>query len=234
MGFPELKLKVCGLTNAADRDRASGLGADYFGFIVYPKSPRFVTAEEAAELAEPLPRERRVAVVVNPALDELDRLKACGFQRFQIHCEPGDRAAMEAWSERIGPTGLCLAPRLKPGERIDPGLLPLAESFLVDAFSDTRIGGTGKTCDWGTFARMKSEHPGKAWFLAGGLGPGNIAEAIEATGAEYLDVNSGVESAPGRKDPAKLEALFRALGGRNSWARVASDGLASDRADEPA
>ena len=87
----------------------------------------------------------------------------------------------------------------------------LAETFLLDTFHADKFGGTGETGDWAKFKRHQAAHPGKTWILSGGLNPDNIAAAITATGAKFVDVNSGVEQSPGIKSPAKLQALVLAL-----------------------
>ena len=105
-----------------------------------------------------------------------------------------------SWSER-----LWLAPKLPPGVDVAPALLPFAKHFLLDTFHAEGFGGSGKTGDWGKFSRHQAAHPAKTWILAGGLNSENIGEALHASGARFVDVNSGVESAPGVKDHAKLK-----------------------------
>jgi phosphoribosylanthranilate isomerase len=89
--------------------------------------------------------------------------------------------------------------------------LPLAETFLLDTFHAEKFGGTGRTGDWEKFARHQQAHPQKTWILSGGLNPENIGEALRRSGARFVDVNSGVESAPGAKDHAKIELFVAAL-----------------------
>ena len=89
--------------------------------------------------------------------------------------------------------------------------MDFAEAFLIDAFAEDAYGGTGHTADWSRFADLKERFPEKKWILAGGLSPDNALDAIAATGADRIDANSGVESAPGIKDPEKIKALFKAL-----------------------
>jgi phosphoribosylanthranilate isomerase len=84
-------------------------------------------------------------------------------------------------------------------------LLQGARFFLLDTFHAEKFGGTGVTGDWGKFSRHQQTHPDKTWILSGGLNPANIGEALRASGARWVDVNSGVESAPGVKDHAKLK-----------------------------
>ena len=88
----------------------------------------------------------------------------------------------------------------------------MAATFLLDAFHPEKFGGTGQVGDWEYFRCQQSAHPAHEWILSGGLNPGNIVAAVTTTGAKFVDVNSGVESSPGRKDPAKLQSLAAALG----------------------
>jgi phosphoribosylanthranilate isomerase len=96
---------------------------------------------------------------------------------------------------------------------LSDALLPLANVFLLDNFSPDKFGGTGLTGDWAKFARHQRAHPDKAWVLSGGLSPDNIAQAVSESGARWVDANSGVESAPGVKDHAKLKAFADAVRG---------------------
>ena len=150
----------------------------------------------------------KVAISVAPSPSELRAFEDAGADLFQVHF-PEDTAleAVRAWSEAVGPERLWLAPRLAPGMDVPAALLPLAGVFLMDAFSPDKFGGTGLTGDWGKFASHQAAHPEKGWVLSGGLGPDNIGRALAASGARWVDANSGVESAPGVKDRAKLTAL---------------------------
>jgi phosphoribosylanthranilate isomerase len=211
-----LKLKVCGLTSADDAAAAARFGADALGFNFHGKSPRHLSLADYRSLAASLPAASRVAILVEPPLETLRETAAAGFDFFQVHFRhdtPLDR--VRAWSAAAGPGALWLAPKLPPGSPFNPDWLPLADTFLIDTFSPDLFGGTGKTGDWEKFSRIQAEHPAKGWILSGGLNPENVAEAVRRSGARYVDVNSGVESSPGKKDPAKLRALAAALGG---WA----------------
>ncbi|MGH7995757.1 MAG: phosphoribosylanthranilate isomerase [Opitutaceae bacterium] len=207
-----VQLKVCGLTSALDAERAERCGADCFGFILYPGSPRFVSVDRFRAIAPSLPPRRTVAVSVEPSLDDLEAQRDAGFDFFQIHFRPGEgEARLAAWSLAAGAGRLWLAPRLPPGAEIAPAWPALADAFLLDAYSANKFGGTGRTGDWPAFARRQAAHPERTWILSGGLAPANIGDALRATGARFVDVNSGVESAPGVKDPEKLKAFAEAL-----------------------
>lgn len=214
-----ITLKVCGLTRASDAHLAAEAGASWLGFIFYPKSPRALTFAAYEALRAGLPaatgaagQPRRVAVMVEPGLAELTAAQRAGFDAFQIHFNPTlPRSQVMEWSELAGPDRLWLAPKLPPGADVSPLLLPLADTFLLDTFHADGFGGSGQTGDWGKFSRHQNAFPQKTWILAGGLNPQNLAAAIARSGARFVDVNSGVEDAPGIKSPALLRALPAAL-----------------------
>jgi len=155
---------------------------------------------------------QHVAVCVEPAPADLAQLAALGFDAFQVHfphTTPVHRIG--AWAETVGFSRLWLAPKLPPGEDVKPEWLPFAQTYLLDTFHADKFGGTGRTSDWAKFKRYATAHPEKTWILSGGLNPENITAAVSATGARFVDINSGVESSAGRKDGAKLLSFAQAL-----------------------
>jgi len=208
-----LQLKICGQTRAEDARVAAELGADFLGFILYPKSPRYLSLDAYQELAAALPAgPRRVAVMVEPTTDELAMAAGASFDLFQIHfSHTTPLETMRGWSLQLGAHRLWLAPKLPPSEDVPAEWLPLAGTFLLDTFHAAGFGGSGKTGDWEKFARHQQVSPQHAWILAGGLSPENIVEAVARSGTRFVDVNSGVESSPGVKDHGKLKRLAEAL-----------------------
>lgn len=207
-----LRLKVCGLTSLVDAELADLCGADYLGFIFHPKSPRFLSLEQFRAMAPRLPPRRKVAVTVEPTTDELGALRDAGFDFFQIHFRTDVAASqLPAWSRVVGADRLWLAPKLPPDADVAAGVLAAAKYVLLDTFHAEGFGGSGKTGDWGKFARHQGAHPDHVWILAGGLNAVNIGDALKQSRARFIDVNSGVESAPGVKDEAKLKALVAAV-----------------------
>jgi phosphoribosylanthranilate isomerase len=207
-----ISLKICGLTSVNDAIAAAGIGADYLGFIFHPESPRHVGEARFRRMAAQLPAARKVAVLVEPEPEQLARLAPLGFDAYQIHCRAETApAALAGWLEAAGRGRLWLAPRLAPGTGVPADWLGLTDTFLLDTFHAGKFGGTGQTGDWAGFRRHQQAHPDKTWILAGGLTPENVNAALEASDALFVDVNSGVESAPGEKDQEKLFALWRAL-----------------------
>ncbi|HZZ17914.1 MAG TPA: phosphoribosylanthranilate isomerase [Opitutaceae bacterium] len=208
----EIQVKVCGLTSLADAEFASSKGADYLGFIFHPKSPRFISMETFGLIRSHLPGTPKVAVLVEPEPAALLALRDAGFDRFQIHFRHDlPLSAIESWTNALGAKNLWLAPKLPPGVDMNPAWMNMCDTFLVDTFDATLFGGTGRTGDWPKFKRLHEGRLDKTWILSGGLTPANITDALAGSGAKFVDVNSGVESVPGVKDHAKIEAFFKAL-----------------------
>ena len=206
------KVKICGLTRPEDAQLALQAGAHYFGMIFYPGSPRCVSAGQAKEILSLIPSDRSVGVTVMPSLEDLAELKTLGFAHFQVHFDSGiDLATIAGWADSVGLERLWLAPRLRPGTELPSDILKQANTFLIDTYSEQHYGGSGETGDWEGFCQLQGLYPEKKWILAGGLNPDNIAKALDVCPMRFIDVNSGVESAPGIKDPDKIRALFDVL-----------------------
>ena len=212
MGSP-VRVKVCGIRRLEDVETALNLGAEFIGVNVYADSPRSVTIGEACELVESIPKGKRVLVDVTPAPEQLEEYRAVGFDYFQIHFGLNmPLATLASWSAIVGKEKLWLAPRIPPEEAFPESVLDFSDTILSDTYSEDAIGGTGKTHNWHEFHALQDIFPERKWILAGGLHPDNIARAVKESGARYVDVNSGVESAPGEKDREKLARLFKVLG----------------------
>jgi phosphoribosylanthranilate isomerase len=207
-----IHIKVCGLTSLVDADFADACGADYLGFIFHDKSPRRVSSAQFRSMAGRLPERPKVAVDVEPAAGALAAMADLGFGHFQVHFRHDlPLRVIEAWSEEVGAGKLWLAPRLPPGVEVSDAWIGLAQSILLDTFDAELFGGTGRTGDWPKFRRQSERRPETTWILSGGLNPENVGDALKGTGARFVDVNSGVESAPGVKDHARMKAFFGAV-----------------------
>lgn len=206
----ELKIKICGLTREKDVDLALSLGADYFGFIIYPKSPRAVSVGRAKELANRVPKGRSVLVDVETSLSDLGRYKDLGFDNFQIHSGLAILAQkLHLWTEVVGSESLWIAPRLRSNDTL-PDIVPkYAKTVLLDTYSPNLIGGTGHVGNWQQFSDLQNQNADIKFILAGGLTPENAQKAVIVTSAKRIDVNSGVEQSPGIKDQDKLTELFQ-------------------------
>lgn len=208
-----VRVKVCGITRTDDVRAVLQLGADYVGINLYRPSLRSVSLEQASKLLERIPQGRRVLVDVAPSVDVLKRYARAGFDYFQLHFDVDSTpmAHIAQWAAIVGRERLWLAPRL-------PSMMPLPNEIvsrvailLIDTYHKGGYGGSGKTGDWGRFRKLQAMHPTKIFILAGGLGPDNIECALTASEACFVDVNSGVESAPGIKSSKKLRLLFQRL-----------------------
>jgi phosphoribosylanthranilate isomerase len=198
------KVKICGITNAPDAQSAIEAGADALGFIFYEKSPRYVPLKQAAEIAKSWqPLIMRVGVFVNPAEEfVLNAIAECGLTMLQFHgdeppefCTQFGLMSMKAFRVH-GPETLPEIPKYQ------------TDAYLLDAYSSTTLGGTGEKFNWDL--AVEAQKFGKPIFLAGGLTAENVAGAIRKVRPFGVDVSSGVESAPGKKDHAKVKAFIAA------------------------
>lgn len=195
------RIKICGLTRADDVRAAVDSGADAIGFVFYPPSPRSVSFEQAAELAALLPPfVTAVGLFVNPTqVFVAEALSAVPLQLLQFH---GDETDAECASHG---RPWIKAARMRPGVDLIEfsSLHPRARGILVDAFVDG-YGGGGKTFDWS----LIPEGFERPLILSGGLEPDNVAEAVRRVRPWAVDVSSGVESAKGVKDAARIAAFI--------------------------
>ena len=142
-----LQVKICGNTRVQDIETALTLGADFLGFIFYPPSPRSITLERFhSDLKPSSPKGKRVAVSVNPSIQELNGFAEADFDFFQIHFPLSTpTATIESWSNEVGRERLWLAPKIPPSESFPAGLVDYCNSIVWDTFSKDKFGGTGKT-----------------------------------------------------------------------------------------
>lgn len=202
-----MKVKICGITNVEDAKVAVAAGADALGFVMYGKSPRCVKPAVASAIIAGLPPfVLPIGVFVNEDAGMVRKLMdECGFALAQLH---GDEPV--SYCEHFGRPAL-KAIRLKDRT----AFLALAEfhgranvrGFVIDAFGEHAYGGTGQTVDWTLAAEVARAAP---ILLAGGLTPSNVAEAIRQVRPYGVDVSSGVEQSPGKKDPDKVKAFIQA------------------------
>lgn len=200
----ETKVKICGITNIADAKVALEAGADAIGFIFYEKSPRHVTIEKAAEISKQLPPFlMRVGVFVNA--DEEFILRAMGECQLSLLQFHGDEKP--DFCRQFGLMSM-KAFRIRDAESLKEIPKYQTDAYLLDAFSSTAYGGTGEKFNWNL--ALEAQRFGKPIFISGGLTPENVAEAIRNVRPFGVDVSSGVESAPGKKDHAKVREFIKA------------------------
>jgi phosphoribosylanthranilate isomerase len=202
-------IKVCGITNPADALAAVEAGADALGFNFYRRSPRYIEPAGARAIIERLPaRVLCVGVFVNEAEpQEVARLaEVSGIGALQLHGDETPeycRALRERYVIKALRAGAGFAP-----ERVSEYE---TQAHLLDAFSHAAYGGTGRTVDWSLARRARELTP--RLFLAGGLSPENVAEAIAAVEPYAVDACSSLESAPGRKDLKRVRAFIKSVRG---------------------
>lgn len=202
------RVKICGITSRSDALAAVGAGADALGFMFYPASKRHVAPEAVAAFVGDLPPfVVKVGVFVDASEDDVRRIAGtCGLDALQFH---GDETP--AYCARFGPTPVIKAFRV--ADQSSLAALPsfAVSAWLLDSYVAGQLGGTGERFNWNLAVEARSL--GRPVILAGGLTPENVAEAVQQVAPYAVDVSSGVESAPGRKDPAKLRAFIAAAKG---------------------
>jgi len=196
------KVKICGITNIDDALQAVQAGADALGFVFFEKSPRFVEPERAAAIIAGLPPlVQVVGLFVNAPLDLVNAAAdRCGLDLVQLHgeetpsyCASVRRRVMKAFRVRGMESLATMADYRVAG-------------YLLDAYSPHSYGGTGARFDWDCAVSAKGHGP---IILAGGLDPDNVAAAVAKVAPFAVDVSSGVESSPGRKDPEKVTNFIK-------------------------
>jgi len=199
------KVKICGITSVTDGLAAAEAGADMIGLMFYDGSPRHVTLAQAAEIVRILPPfVLRVGVFVNPAeAHVMEAIAACGLNLLQFH---GDEDS--DFCTQFGVMSL-KAVRVQNAESLKTLAIFHTDAFLLDAYSKAGFGGTGEKFNWDL--AVEAQKFGKPIFLAGGLTPENVADAVRQVRPFAVDVSSGVESAPGKKDAAKVRAFIAAV-----------------------
>ncbi len=201
----DTRIKICGITSVADGQAAAEAGADMIGLMFYEKSPRHVSLSVATEISRSLsPFVVKVGVFANPSEDLVLRaISECGVTMLQFH---GDEPP--AFCTRFGVMSM-KAFRIKNAESLAALPLYATDAYLLDAYSPEALGGTGEKFNWEL--AIEAQKLGKPIFLAGGLTPENVADAVRRVQPFGVDVSSGVESAPGKKDHTKVKAFIQAV-----------------------
>lgn len=191
-------VKICGITNAADARDAADAGADALGFNFWPRSPRFVPEAARLDLLRSIPSGvLKVGVFVDTAAAEMDRIATeLGLDIVQLHGTPDGDFRTPLWQAVSAGTA---------GWR-ETMETSKAAAFLLDTPSGAERGGTGRTFDWALLDGIAQRI-----VLAGGLGPGNVAAAIERVRPWGVDACSRLESAPGKKDASKVRDFIEAV-----------------------
>jgi phosphoribosylanthranilate isomerase len=199
------RVKICGITNLADAHAAVEAGADALGVIFFGKSPRFISLKAASEISKKIPPFiMRAGVFVNAPEDLVLRaIGECGLTMLQFH---GDEPP--EFCTQFGLMSM-KAFRIRDEKSLKDIPKYQTDAYLLDAFSSTRLGGTGKKFNWDL--AVEAQKFGKPIFLAGGLTPENVAAAVKKVRPFGVDVSSGVEISPVKKDLVKVKAFIKAV-----------------------
>ena len=201
-----VRVKICGITNLEDAFLAVNLGADALGFI-FAKSPRQIEPGKAREIIDNLPPlVSKVGVFEGENGEKVKEVAAfCGLDTLQFH---GDESPSYCQNFR-SLFKVIKSFRIRNLKSLKPLSLYSVDAILLDTYSKEATGGTGKTFNWGI--AKEAQGFGRPLILSGGLNPSNVTRAINLVEPYAVDVSSGVELSPGRKDPEKLRAFFEAV-----------------------
>jgi phosphoribosylanthranilate isomerase len=206
-----LRVKICGITQFEQGSAISELGATALGFICVPNSPRYITPPKIAQICSQLPnRVARIGVFANAPLEEITAVvRATGLSGIQLHGQESPDFCQQL-RQAIPQVEIIKALRIRSIEDLAQTHTYFAhvDAFLLDAYDEKQLGGTGKTIDW---KMLQQFHPPRPWLLAGGLTPNNILTALTHVQPDGIDLSSGVEHHPGDKDLEKVAQLFSQL-----------------------
>ena len=203
------EIKICGITNIDDAMNAAECGADALGFIFYRKSPRYITPEVAREIIRNLSHSVcKAGVFVDHDVDKIKEIvEFCGLDLIQLHGDESPQYCRQFPKSKL----------IKAIAEKTPQLFEYSVSaILLDAYHPKLYGGTGKKSDWDLAVKIKENH---TLILSGGLRLENIREALKTVSPDAVDINSGVELSPGRKDPEKVKKIIEIVKQTESMAK---------------
>lgn len=204
-----LRVKICGVTNRADAEEALQCGADALGFNLWPGSRRHIPLSTVTAIATDLPKSaERVAVMVDPTFAEVLKVTASGcIDSIQLHGHESTD-----FCRQLRNSGVAFTKAIAIGTPVFDKLLGdfSTNSMILDTSSDQGFGGSGKTFPWDWARSFVQSHLELRVWLAGGLTPENVAEAIHVARPHGVDVTTGVERSPGRKDRIRMAAFVKA------------------------
>lgn len=215
---PATRVKICGLTNIEDALFALEAGADYLGFVFYAKSKRTVDEEQVQKMTSVLREREDCPLLVGVFVDETAEMMAnildsCGLDLAQLHGDEPPSFIGDSTSPLFGRSYKALKTTSLTVAQVEAewfarsGTLDNVPSLLIDAYHPTLPGGTGQRADWEIAASLAADIPGI--MLAGGLNPDNIEAAIRQVQPFAVDVASGVEKHPGKKDPSLVTRFIQ-------------------------
>ncbi len=206
-----MRVKICGITQAEQGQAIAKLGATALGFICVERSPRYINAQQIQQIIQVLPKSIDcIGVFANASLTEIAGvLKVAQLTGIQLHGDESPQFCAQI--TQLWPNlEIIKAFRIKTADSLSdiPEYIEVIDTLLLDAYDPQQLGGTGKTLNWDILATFKSDRP---WFLAGGLNPDNILQALDTLTPNGIDLSSGVERSPGDKDINKVTQLFQSL-----------------------
>lgn len=207
-----LRIKICGITHPEQGQAIAQLGASALGFICVPASPRYVTLAKLTEICSQLPPDvGKIGVFADAPLATLvETASLAGLTGIQLHGAESVALCQEL-RQALPDIEIIKALRI----RVDLDLAaaqvyrPVVDTLLLDAYHPQQLGGTGQTLNW---QMLEDFNPNLPWLLAGGLTPENVLTALSQIHPDGIDLSSGVEVSPGKKDLAKVQKLFEQLG----------------------
>ncbi len=220
-----MRIKICGITKPDQGQEIASLGATALGFMCVSSSPRYVSIPQIQAVIAQLPNNidkvntidsidkkniDKIAVVANSPLEEIKNIvKNTDLTGIQLHGDETPEFCRQV-KESLPNIEVIKALRIRGVEDLEKisDYVDYVDTFLLDAYHPQQLGGTGKTLDW---TMLKDFNPGRPWFLAGGLRPDNILDALGIVSPNGIDLSSGVERAPGDKDLDKVRKLFEKL-----------------------
>jgi len=205
------KIKICGITNVEDAHAAVDLGADALGFIFVPDTPRYIELQDAAQIISKLPPFiTKVGVFADVSPEAISQIvQTCGLNAIQLH-----GSETPEYCDNIGArvrVTIIKSFRVKDRHSLSPIPEYRVSAYLLDTYVKGKKGGTGETFNWDL--AIKAKQYGRI-IIAGGLTPENVASAVQYVRPYAVDVGSGVEASPGKKDHAKIKAFIENVWGR--------------------
>ena len=206
-----MRVKICGITKPDQGKAIALMGANALGFICVPASPRYVTSTQIRAVREQLPDNvERIGVFANSTITEINRIVAeADLTGVQLHGDESPDFCVQL-RQVLPQVEIIKALRVQNSQALKQVYIytSYVDTLLLDAYDPQQLGGTGKTLDWDT---LQAFNPKCDWFLAGGLTPFNILEALSQVKPNGIDLSSGVERNPGDKDLSKVSQLFEQL-----------------------
>lgn len=206
-----MRVKICGITKPEQAKAIASLGATAIGFICVPTSPRYLGMDKIRAVVEQLPPQvDKIGVFANASVEKIVQIVVdCQLTGVQLHADESP-AFCQKLRDRLPGVEIIKALRMRTAADLDKATVYSlhADALLFDAYHPQQLGGTGQTLHW---EMLRNFCPSYSWFLAGGITPDNVLEALSQVNPNGIDLSSGVERSPGDKDLHKVAKLFERL-----------------------